>query len=414
MTRVPETSTSPPMQPSMADFAAEQLAQLARCHRDRSLRVITSLEVPYIEVGSGNSGGSTGTSHGQAMRLVDFASNDYLGFSAHPALATAARTAIEAYGTSSRASRLICGTLEPHYRLEQELVSWSGFPSATVFNSGYDANLGVLSALLGRHDVLFMDKQCHASLVDGARMSGCTLKRYGHGNLDQLSAMLDAAQRTRQPGQKWVLCTDSLFSMSGHCADLPALQALAEAYDAWLLLDEAHSVGVYGPKGRGLWTAQGLVPSNNLMVMGTFSKALGSSGAFVLGPAGFDRYLINTCRSLIYTTALPASVVAACRAAVALVAADPAVRQTRLWDNIETLNQRCGLDLAGPIVYLNLGDEASALAAAKAAVETYGLLVVAIRPPTVPDDGAGCRVALSAMHEANHLETLAQFMTAYQ
>jgi len=323
---------------------------------------------------------------GQAV--VSFASNDYLGLSQHPALAEAAREAIRRFGTGTGASRLVTGARPLHAELERELAEWKGAEAALLFPTGFAANVGLLSALGRLGDVcIASDELNHASIIDGARLSRARIAVYEHGDLEQLEAILSGSERS-------VVVSDSVFSMDGDVADVAALAELCVRHAALLVLDEAHAV--LGPKLPRL-------PGLEWLVVGTLSKTLGSIGGFVAGPQPYIDLLVNSARSFIFTTASsPADAAAALAGLRILRSAEGERLEARLRANVARLRP----GHASPIVPIVLGEEARAMAMSKALLER-GLLVPAIRPPTVPVGSSRLRVALSAAHTAGQLDLLA-------
>jgi 8-amino-7-oxononanoate synthase len=344
--------------------------------------------------------------------LTDFSSNDYLGLAQHPALAAAMSACAARTGAGSGASHLITGHGREHERLEEELAAFTGRERALLFSTGYMANLAVLTTLAAREERLLLDRLCHASLIDGARLSGGELVRYPH--LDaQAAAQLaaDGAARTT------VIATDGVFSMDGDIAPLAQLARIARAHQAWLVVDDAHGVGVVGETGGGALQLAGLSAQEAPVLMGTLGKAFGSFGAFVAGSAELIELLIQKARTYIYTTALPEPVAAATRAALAVATAE-SWRRERLQVLIAHFRRQAlaaGVPLASansspgnpgiPIQPVVLGSAAAALAAQRA-LEAAGFLVVAIRPPTVPQGSARLRVSLSAVHTEEEIDAL--------
>jgi 8-amino-7-oxononanoate synthase len=337
--------------------------------------------------------------------LIDFASNDYLGLAGHPAAVAALRAAATDYGIGSTAAHLVCGHHRAHVELEEAAADWLGQPRALLFGSGYLANLGVLQALLDADDVCLQDKLNHACLLDGARLSGALLKRYPHADVDAARRQLQSV-----PARAALIATDGVFSMDGDIAPLPALAALAEVESALLYIDDAHGIGVLGPQGRGSAAALGLTPGQSPLQLLTLGKALGGYGALVVGSGALVEAVLQGARSYLFTTALPPALAAAALAALQLARNDDAGRQ-RLQASIARFRSgalQLGLpllDSATPIQPLLLGDNARALAASTALAER-GLLVPAIRPPTVPIGKARLRITLSAAHEARHIDQL--------
>lgn len=340
---------------------------------------------------------------------INFAGNDYLGLSEDPRLKAAAIEAVERYGTGSGSARLVSGTQALTAHLEEKLAAFKSTESALVFNSGYQANVGLLQGLVGPGDWLFCDRLNHASLVDGCLLSGARWTRYRHLDLNHLEARLKDARPKRQPGHVQWIVTDSVFSMDGDYVDLKALTALARQYDAFVLIDEAHATGIFGPeKSSGLAEQYGVSREITLQ-MGTMSKALGGFGAYVAGPKVLIDTLINRARSFIYSTALPPSVIASDLKAVELVQSDPSMK-TRLWQNIETfrqLLQEAGLpfDSQTPIFPCIMGEASTAVDVGNR-LKDAGYFVQGIRPPTVPAGTARLRITLSASHQRHELEGL--------
>jgi 8-amino-7-oxononanoate synthase len=337
--------------------------------------------------------------------LINFSSNNYLGLANHPELMEAARIGARR-GAGATASRLIVGHNEETERLEQDIAAFKGTEAALVFGSGYTANVGVLSALLQRGDAVFSDKWNHASIVDGIRLSGATLFRYRHQDMDQLEAQLRQAEK--KGIRRKLIVTDTVFSMDGDVARLQDLVALKERYDAALMVDEAHGGGVFGPYGEGVAHHMGLAGKVDLH-MGTFSKAFGVVGAYVAGNRTWISYLVNTCRPFIYTTALPPVVIEMIRTSLRLVreAGDRRIALHRNADRFRKQLKALGLNV-GPsesqIVPLIVGDVHATIKLSQSLMES-GVLAVPIRPPTVPEGTARLRFSLMATHTEEHLET---------
>ncbi|HET7756668.1 MAG TPA: 8-amino-7-oxononanoate synthase [Steroidobacteraceae bacterium] len=338
--------------------------------------------------------------------LVDFSSNDYLGLARHPALAAAMGGCAREAGAGSAASHLVTGHGAEHARLEEELAAFTRRERALLFSTGYMANLAVLGALAGRGERVLLDRLSHASLIDGALLSGATLRRYAHADAA-------AAERLLAEDPAGVLlATDGVFSMDGDRAPLAALARVARAGEAWLVVDDAHGLGVVGAGGRGTLEECGLTSEEVPVLVGTLGKAFGSFGAFVAGDAALIEFVMQKARSYIYTTALPQPVAAASRAALALAQAEP-WRRTRLAALIgrfRSLAAGARLPLADsttPIQPLILGSEAAVLMAQRLLAEA-GLWVVAIRPPTVPRGSARLRVSLSAAHTEEQIDRLVE------
>ncbi|WP_149453424.1 aminotransferase class I/II-fold pyridoxal phosphate-dependent enzyme [Pasteuria penetrans] len=335
--------------------------------------------------------------------LLNLSSTNYLGLAHHPKIRHRFQQPQNCVGTTS--SRLLLGHNPPTTHLEEQLAHWLGKEAALLFANGYMANLGILSSLLTRRDAVFMDKASHASLLDGARLSGAHLYRYRHGDWEHLIFLL---QRAGTAGRKMIV-TESLFSMEGDMAPLPELMKIAEKWKAALLVDEAHAVGVYGPRGQG-WAWELGIEGGVDLAMGTFSKALGSYGAYVAGPSSWLKHLQQTCRSLVYTVSLPPALIAANQAALSIVAR-PTRRMGKLHQRSiyfrSTLGQH-GITLPPtaiptPIVPIPLRDSQCALGVEKKLVER-GILAMAIRPPTVPAHRVCIRCTVMATHTMKSLQ----------
>lgn len=335
---------------------------------------------------------------------VAFCSNDYLGLAADPRLAAAANEGIARYGVGGGASHLILGHSNAHHELELALARFLNLPRALLFSTGYMANLGVISALTGRGDAVFADRLNHASLNDAALLSRAAFKRYAHNDLDALERLLNTT-----PARRRLVVTDAVFSMDGDIAPVAALLELCERHDAYLFVDDAHGFGVLGEAGRGTLTHCGLA-SERIIYMATLGKAAGVAGAFVAGDETLIETLIQNARTYIYTTATPPLLAHALLASLKIIAQEEWRRQ-RLRELIAQLRDglaACRWSLMSsdtPIQPLLVGgnDEALALSAKLAAA---GLLVPAIRPPTVPQGTARLRISLSADHQPDDVARL--------
>ncbi|MFM8332486.1 MAG: 8-amino-7-oxononanoate synthase, partial [Candidatus Methylumidiphilus sp.] len=335
-------------------------------------------------------------------RLVNFCGNDYLGLADHPLVLAAMRNTNT---VGSGASHLVSGHSPAHQALEEELAAFTGRARALLFSTGYMANLGVLSALAGRGDWIFEDRLNHVSLLDGALLSEARLKRYAHRNVAEVRAGLADC-----PAAGRLLATDGVFSMDGDIAPLADLAQVAADAEAWLVVDDAHGLGVVGPTGRGVIEQFGLTQAQVPVLVGTLGKAFGTFGAFVAGSEDLIEYLIQRARTYIYTTALPPAIAAATRASLRLVI-EESWRREKLQALIARFRagaMQLGLNLmdsATPIQPVLIGSNAAALQASQSLLES-GFLVVAIRPPTVPVDTARLRITLSAAHEESQVDRL--------
>ena len=338
-------------------------------------------------------------------RLVDFSSNDYLGLAGHPALAEAMAACATRCGAGSGASHLISGHGREHAALEEELAELTGRPRAILFSTGYMANLGVVTALAGRGESVLLDRLSHASLIDAGLLSGARFRRYAHS--DAIAARRLLAESTPQTA---VVATDGVFSMDGDVAPLAALSEAACAHDAWLIVDDAHGIGVLGANGGGAVELAGLGCDEVPALVGTLGKAFGSFGAFVAGAEDLIELLVQRARSYIYTTALPQPVAAATRAALR-IAREEAWRRERvlaLTSRFRAAAQQADVPLADsvtPIQPIPLGNAQAALAVQHALREA-GFWVVAIRSPTVPAGAERLRITLTAGHDESQVDAL--------
>lgn len=337
--------------------------------------------------------------------LLNFCSNDYLGLASHPEVAAAFRRGVVEYGTGSGASHLVTGHSRAHHALEEALADFTGRPRALLFSTGYLANLGVISALCGNQDAVFEDRLNHASLLDGGLLSGARFQRYLHADIDSLQARLDLNKARRR-----LVVTDGVFSMDGDVAPLAELARVCRERSSWLLVDDAHGFGVLGRGGRGSVDAAGLGVAEVPVLIGTLGKAFGTYGAFVAGSDDLIEYLIQFARPYIYTTALPPAVAVATLASLKLLEQDD-WRRERLREHVARFRSaagQLGYTLGAsqtPIQPLLVGDAARATEFS-AALRDHGVLVTAIRPPTVPDNSARLRFTFSAAHEATHVDAL--------
>jgi 8-amino-7-oxononanoate synthase len=341
--------------------------------------------------------------------LLNLSSNDYLGLSQDPRLIDAAQEATARWGVGAGASRLVAGHLALHREVEDKLAAFKGTEAAIIFSTGYMANLGTISALVGPGDTIFCDKLNHASIYDGIKLSGANLARFPHRDMNRLESLLQKAG----PGRKLII-TDSVFSVDGDLAPLKDMVELKDRYGAVLMVDEAHATGVLGPKGAGLADELGLTQRVEVH-MGTFSKALGSLGGYVAGDQRLIDYLHNRARSFIYSTAMPPQVLGAIGAALNVVAQEPE-RRRYLLGEAESFRKsltQAGFDLLGSetqIVPVLVGENARTLEFA-GRLRERGLLAVAFRPPTVTPGRARVRFSLSAAHVREDLAAARQAIT---
>lgn len=332
---------------------------------------------------------------------LTFCSNDYLGLANHPRLKIAWQQSAEKYGVGSGAAHLITGHTQVHQQLEQSLAQLTGRERALLFSTGYMANIGVMTALLDRHDAIFLDKLNHASLVDAALLSRAKLYRYA-----DIASLTRSLARSTEKHK--LIVTDGVFSMDGHLADLPAIVQLARQYEAWVMVDDAHGLGVLGEQGRGSLEHYGLTATDVPILMGTLGKAYGTFGAFIAGDEALIEVLIQRARSYIYTTALPPALAAAAHESIKIAQQESGRRQY-LFELITYFkNQAHHLPLIPsitPIQPLMLGSAEKALMMSKALYQ-QGIIVTAIRPPTVPEGTSRLRITLSAAHHKTQIDQL--------
>jgi 8-amino-7-oxononanoate synthase len=375
----------------------ERLAQLEHAGLTRRLRLVSGPQGPTVLL------------DGQPVLLL--CSNNYLGLADHPHVREAAAQAAMRWGVGAGASRLISGTMTVHRRLEERLAAFAGRQSSLLFGSGYLANLGVIGALAGRGDTVFSDELNHASIVDGCRLSRAEVVVYRHADVEHLlwSMRRHGGRGSAQGGR--LIVTDSVFSMDGDVAPLAEIVELAHASGARLAVDEAHAIGTYGPGGRGVLAEQGLEGEVDAIV-GTLGKSLGSYGAYVCGDEEIVRYLLNTSRSFIFSTAPPPPSIAGALAALELLEQRPH-RVERLSANARALRRaltREGFEVAEGemhIVPLIVGDERDTLRLCQESIE-HGVFAQAIRPPTVPAGTSRLRLAAMASHTATDMRMAAE------
>jgi 8-amino-7-oxononanoate synthase len=393
----------------MSELFQEQLQALRAQALHRKLREIGSAQGPEVRI--------------VGQQLINFSSNDYLGLANAALLRGAAKAAIDEFGVGAGASRLISGTQSPHVRLEAALANWKGTQASLSFSSGYAAAIGTIPALVGKQDVVLLDKLSHASLIDGARLSGAILRVFPHNHLGKLESHLNWAQR-EHPGKRILIVTESVFSMDGDRAPLAQLIHLKKRFGALLFLDEAHAVGVIGTNGRGLAAELGVADDVDVQ-MGTLSKALGVSGGYICGSRSLIEWLVNRARSFIFSTAPPPAVAAAALAAVDFLASDKGEesRKTlwerigslraslprRPWDGVNSANSASSGSAIHPWM---VGDEQEAIDLARS-LQTEGFLVPAIRYPTVAKGSARLRITVTAAHAETQIRALTAALTRH-
>lgn len=372
----------------MADFDQDLQQRLAAFREQglyRTLRRVDSTQGTRIQIGG--------------RTLVNFSSNDYLGLTNHPALREAAIRAVEKYGAGSGAARLICGSLTPHHDLEDILAAFKGTEAALTFSSGYATAIGTITSLVGKDDLIIVDKLAHACIVDAARLSGAKLRVFAHNDLDDLEHILkwaNSASRPASPSGRILIVTESVFSMDGDHAPLRELADLKEKHGAWLMVDEAHATGLYGANRRGLAEELGVAGRIEIQ-MGTLGKALGASGGHICGSQKLIELLINRARSFIFSTAPVPAAAAAAAAGVRLIQSNEGEQlRHALWDRVASfIGQPSPFPSA--ILPVIVGDEMKAVELA-AGLRERGFFVPAVRFPTVARGAARLRVTVTAAH----------------
>jgi len=346
----------------------------------------------------------------KGQSYLAFCSNNYLGLANHPRLKKALQQGTEQYGVGSGASHLMMGHTLAHHDLEKELAAYTGRASALLFSTGYMANLGIVSALVGRHDAIFSDKLNHASLIDAALLTRAKMYRYPHHDMQTLERLLATSK-----AQHKLIMTDGVFSMDGDIANLPQIIQLAKTYSAWVMVDDAHGLGVLGQTGRGTLDKYGLGSEEVPILMGTLGKAFGVFGAFVAGSELLIETLIQAARSYIYTTALPpALAVTGCESLQ--IVQQESWRYQHLQELITYFRHALHkmpiplMESYTPIQPIILGNSKKTLAIS-AALHKRGIIVTAIRPPTVPQNTARLRITLSALHTKNQIDRLITALT---
>jgi 8-amino-7-oxononanoate synthase len=380
----------------MSSFNDELKFRLAALHGQnlfRELRRVDSAQGPRIEIGG--------------TIFLNFSSNDYLGLANHPALKAAAVKAVENFGAGAGASRLICGSLAPFHELEEALAAFKKTEAALTFSTGFAAALGTITALVGKDDIIILDKLVHACIVDAAKLSGAKLRVFDHNDLNDLEDKLKWARKNIPHGTHVLIVTESIFSMDGDAAPLREIVALKEKFSAWLMVDEAHATGIIGQNGRGLAYELGVGGQIEIQ-MGTLGKALGASGGYICGSRALVDFLVNRARSFIFSTAPVPAAAAVATAGIQLAqSGEGEARRAQL--RLRVAEFKSGIEnrkskIHGAIIPWMLGDEAKAVVAATKLRE-QNISVPAIRYPTVARGAARLRITLTAAHsEADVLE----------
>ncbi len=375
----------------MKNFGAS-LAEKKQQHRYRKRRISDSAQQITMTI--------------DGRDIVSFCSNDYLGFANHPKLKQAAITGIKKYGVGSGAAHLINGHSRAHHQLEEELATFTGYPRALLFSTGYMANIGLCQALLEKKDYIFEDRLNHASLIDAGLLSGAHFRRYLHNDIENLQQKITNIDSNTEK----LVVTDAVFSMDGDIADLPALTRLCHQTDSLFMIDDAHGFGVLGENGKGSHSHFHLDAQDIPIYMATLGKAIGSAGAFIAGSEELIETLIQQARTYIYTTAMPAAIAEATRASLQLLQTEPQHRE-KLQQNITYFRRCCeqkGISVENSqtaIQPLLIGDDETAITISEGLFEA-GLLVTAIRPPTIPEGTSRLRITLSAGHTKLQIEQL--------
>ena len=341
----------------------------------------------------------------KGKKYLAFCNNDYLGLANHPEVIASLKKATTDYGVGGGASHLVTGHSRAHHQLEEALAEFTGRDRVLLFSNGYMANLGVISALLNKHDAVFQDRLNHASLLDAGQLSGARFQRYRHNDVENLVTRLERTEARRR-----LIVTDGVFSMDGDVAPLPELVQLAKQQNAWLMVDDAHGFGCLGKMGGGVAEFFDLPQDDLPVLVGTLGKAFGTAGAFVAGSEALIETLIQFARTYIYTTSMPPAVAAATQTSLKLLR-EESWRRDHLQALIQCFRKGCGqlglqlMDSASPIQPIMVGSASHAMALSDALAQ-QGILVTAIRPPTVPRGTSRLRITFSAAHSKEHVEQL--------
>ena len=372
-------------------YISDELKNIKEAGLYRKLNVVGSAQGAYLEI--------------NGKKYLSFCSNNYLGLANNPLVIKAVKDAVEKYGWGAGASRLVSGNMKLHEALEDEISRFKGKEASIVFPTGYMANIGTISSLVSKGDLVICDKLNHASIIDGCRLSGADFRVYPHCDMKKLENVLrKSAKYSRK-----LIVTDTVFSMDGDLAPLPDIVGIALKYKAMVMVDEAHGTGVFGKMGRGVVEHFNLSEKVNI-IMGTLSKAVGSLGGYVSSDADLINYLRNKARSFMYTTALPPAVCAASIAGIKLIQNDPSLRAS-LWNNVRYLKEKLELlnfnviSSESPIIPILIGDAKKAVEVSKYLYKN-GILIPAIRPPTVPAKSSRLRLTVMSTHTREDMEIL--------
>jgi 8-amino-7-oxononanoate synthase len=380
-------------------YISDELNKIKESGLYRELNILESPQGPHVKI--------------KGRTYISFCSNNYLGLANHPKVAKAAEDAVKKYGWGAGASRLISGNMKLHQVLEVEISKFKRKESSIVFPTGYMANIGTICSLVSSGDLVISDRLNHASIIDGCRLSGADFRVYPHRDTVKLENILKKSSKY----SRRLIVTDTIFSMDGDLAPLPDIVDIAHKYETMVMVDEAHGTGVFGENGRGVVEHFNLDKKINI-IMGTLSKAIGSLGGFVSGNSDLIRYLRNKARTFMYTTALPPAVCAASIAGIKLIQKDHSLRES-LWRNVHYVKERLkSLNLnvissESPIIPIVIGDAKKAVEVSMFLFER-GILIPAIRPPTVPDESSRLRITVMSTHTMNDLEKLLDVLRAVQ
>ena len=365
----------------------------------RELNILEGAQGPHVKI--------------KGRTYISFCSNNYLGLANHPEVVKAVEDAVGKYGWGAGASRLVSGNTELHQALEDEISKFKRKEAAIVFPTGYMANIGTICSLVSSGDLIICDRLNHASIIDGCRLSGATFRVYPHRDVGKLENIL---KKSKECPRKLIV-TDTVFSMDGDLAPLPDIVRIAHEYNAMVMADEAHGTGVFGENGRGVVEHFNLDKKVNI-IMGTLSKAVGSLGGFVTGNSDLISYLRNKARTFMYTTALPPAACAASIAGIKLIQRDHSLRES-LWRNVHYVKERLKLlnlnvtSLESPIIPIIIGNAKKAVDVSGFLFES-GILIPAIRPPTVPDESSRLRITIMATHTRADLDKLLDVLESSQ
>jgi glycine C-acetyltransferase/8-amino-7-oxononanoate synthase len=372
-------------------YISDELEEIKKSGLYRELNVVENAQGTHLEI--------------KGKTYLSFCSNNYLGLANHPVVIKAVKDAVEKYGWGAGASRLVSGNMTLHEKLENEISKFKGKEASIVFPTGYMANIGTISSLVSKGDLVICDKLNHASIIDGCRLSGADFRVYPHCDMEKLENVL---MKFTKYSRKLIV-TDTVFSMDGDLAPLPDIVRIARKYNAMVMADEAHGTGVFGKRGGGVVEHFDLNKKVSI-VMGTLSKAVGSLGGYVSGDADLINYLRNKARTFMYTTALPPAVCAASIAGIRMIRENPSLR-TSLWNNVRYLREKLELlnfnviSSESPIIPILIGDAKKAVDVS-AFLYKKGILIPAIRPPTVPAKSSRLRITVMSTHTKKDLKKL--------